>query len=160
LPRRPSGYQGREEEKLAPIKTAAHIASPQRALRILLAEDNEDNQTLIRMYMKNSPHDIQMVKNGQLAVDKFINNGPFDLVFMDIQMPVMDGYEATRAIRIWEAAQRRERTSVVALTAHALNEDLQKSLDAGCDAHLTKPLKKKAFLEFIDLYAAGKGAKG
>ncbi len=148
-----------------PTATAAPIASPQRALRILLAEDNEDNRTLTWMYLKNTPHEMQMVENGRLAVDMFIRDGRFDLVFMDIQMPVMDGYEATRAIRSWEEAQGLERTTIIALTAHALKEDLQKSLDAGCDAHLTKPLKKAIFLDTLDRYAtlnatAGKGVKG
>ncbi|HAJ25996.1 MAG TPA: hybrid sensor histidine kinase/response regulator, partial [Syntrophus sp. (in: bacteria)] len=72
------------------------------------------------------------------------------------QMPVMDGYEATRAIRSWEEAQGRERTTIIALTAHALKEDLQKSIDAGCDAHLTKPLKKAIFLDALDRYATEK----
>jgi CheY-like chemotaxis protein len=72
---------------------------------------------------------------------------------MDIQMPIMDGYEATRAIRSWEEAVGNKRTTIIALTAHALKEDLQKSLDAGCDAHLTKPLKKATFLGAIDRLA-------
>ncbi|MDQ1277099.1 MAG: two-component system, sensor histidine kinase and response regulator [Thermodesulfobacteriota bacterium] len=129
----------------------------QPPLRILLAEDNEDNRTLVWMYLKNTPHEMQMAENGQLALDRFINNGPFDLVFMDVQMPVMDGYTATRAIRVWEEEQGRERTPIVALTAYALKEDIQKSLDAGCDGHVTKPLKKATFLNAIAQYTAGKG---
>ncbi len=148
------------EKTRIPATTAAPIASPQRALRILLAEDNEDNRTLIWMYLKNTPHEMQMVENGRLAVDMFIKNGPFDLVFMDIQMPVMDGYIATQAIRSWEEEQGRKRTTIIALTAHALKEDLQKSLDAGCDAHLTKPVKKATFLEALGHYNAGEGAAG
>jgi PAS domain S-box-containing protein len=133
---------------------------PQQPLRILLAEDNEDNRTLVWMYLKNTPHEMQMAENGQLALDRFINNGPFDLVFMDVQMPVMDGYTATRAIRLWEEEQGRERTPIVALTAYALKEDIQKSLDAGCDGHVTKPLKKATFLNAIAQYAAGKEVNG
>jgi len=112
------------------------------------------------MYLKNTPHEMQMAENGQLALDRFINNGPFDLVFMDVQMPVMDGYTATRAIRSWEEAQGRERTPIVALTAYALKEDIQKSLDAGCDGHVTKPLKKAIFLNAVAQYTAGKGVTG
>jgi two-component system sensor histidine kinase/response regulator len=133
---------GGEDKQPSPM-IAAPIAPPQRALRILLAEDNEDNRTLVWMYLKNTPHDMEMAENGRLAVDMFINGGSFDIVFMDIQMPIMDGYEATRTIRSWEGAQGRKRTPIIALTAHALKEDLRKSLDAGCDAHLTKPLKKQ-----------------
>ena len=158
LPSHPAEYQRMDEEGGTPEATSVPL--PPKTIRILVAEDNEDNRTLIRMYMKKSPHHMEMVENGQLAVDKFINDGHFDLVLMDIQMPVMDGYEATRAIRGWEAAQGRERTPIAALTAHALKEDLQKSIDAGCDAHLTKPLKKTTFLEAINRYAVGKGAKG
>ena len=158
LPQIPSGYQEREDGKRTP--TIALTPLQKKPLRILLAEDNKDNQTLIRMYMKNSPHDMQIVENGQLAMDKFVNDGSFDLVLMDIQMPVMNGYEATRAIRAWELAQSRERTPIVALTAHALKEDLQKSIDAGCDDHLTKPLKKATFIEAIERYSAEKGITG
>jgi CheY-like chemotaxis protein len=137
-------------ESHVPAATESPAAAAKHALRILLADDNEDNRTLTWMYLKNTPHDMLMAENGKLAVDMFINDGPFDLVFMDIQMPVMDGYEATRAIRLWEEAQGQTRTTIIALTAHALKEDLQKSLDAGCDAHLTKPLKKATFLDAID----------
>jgi PAS domain S-box-containing protein len=146
--------------KESAIPAMAAPAAAKRAMRILLAEDNEDNRTLTWMYLKNTPHDMQMAENGKLAVDMFINDGPFDLVFMDIQMPVMDGYEGTRAIRDWEAAEGRERTPIIALTAHALKEDVQKSLEAGCDAHLTKPLKKKIFLDTISRYAAEKEGSG
>ena len=141
-----------EETRIPATTTATPIAASQRALHILLAEDNEDNRTLTRMYLKDTPHEMEIAENGQLAVDMFTSDGTFDLVFMDIQMPVMDGYAATMAIRSWEAAQGRERTPIVALTAHALKEDLQKSLAAGCDAHLTKPLKKKIFLEAVSRY--------
>jgi CheY-like chemotaxis protein len=141
------------EGEPAPATTAAPL--PQQPLRILLAEDNEDNRTLIWMYLKNTPHEMQMAENGQLALDRFINNGPFDLVFMDVQMPVMDGYTATRAIRFWEEEQGRKRTPIVALTAYALKEDIRKSFDAGCDGHVTKPLKKEIFFNAIAQYTAG-----
>jgi CheY-like chemotaxis protein len=146
---------GAEEGKQPPATTGAPLA--QQPLRILLAEDNEDNRTLVWMYLKNTPHEMQMAENGQLALDRFISNGPFDLVFMDVQMPVMDGYTATRAIRFWEEEQGRERTPIVALTAYALKEDIQKSLDAGCDGHVTKPLKKATFLNAIAQFTTGKG---
>jgi len=142
----------REPEKGPPATTSAPL--PQRPLRILFAEDNEDNRTLTLMYLKNTPHDIEVAVNGQIAVDKFINDGPFDLVLMDIQMPVMDGYMATLAIRSWELEQGRKRTPIIALTAYALKEDLQKSLDAGCDDHLTKPIRKPILLEAIRRFAA------
>ena len=70
----------------------------------------------------------------------------YDIVLMDMQMPVMDGLSATRAIRAWEAAQGRPPTPIIALTAHAIREDAEKSLEAGCNAHLTKPIKKATLL--------------
>jgi len=76
--------------------------------------------------------------------------GTYDLVLMDIQMPVMDGYEATRQIREWEKKQGKITTPIIALTAHALEEEKNKCLDAGCDDFLTKPVKKKDLLKRIE----------
>jgi CheY-like chemotaxis protein len=78
-----------------------------------------------------------------------IQTNRYDVVLMDVQMPVMDGYTATRKIREWEGEHHRKPTPVLALTAHALKEDEQKSLDAGCNAHITKPIKKAALFEAI-----------
>src|SRR5208282_5618905 len=80
--------------------------------------------------------------------DKFIA-GKFDLVLMDIQMPIVDGYEATTRIRGWERANNRHRTPIVALTASALEEAVHRAKAAGCDAHVTKPVKKFTLLDAI-----------
>ena len=80
-------------------------------------------------------------------------------MLMDMQMPVMDGYTATRLIRLWEAEKRRPRTPIVALTAYALTEDEGKSFEAGCDGHLTKPIKKEHLLEAITRYASRSKAR-
>jgi CheY-like chemotaxis protein len=71
---------------------------------------------------------------------------------MDMQMPVMDGYSSTREIRRWEEARNKKPTPILALTAHALKGDMEKSLQAGCDGHITKPVKKKMLLEIIMQY--------
>ena len=118
------------------------------AARILLVEDNPDNRMLIRAYLKKTPYVITEAENGQEAVDAFKHDG-FDLVLMDVQMPVMDGYAATRAIRDWEREQGRAPVTVLALTANAVKEDVERSLAAGCDAHLTKPIKKRVLLEAL-----------
>ncbi len=81
-------------------------------------------------------------------MEKF-KSGRYDLVLMDMQMPVMDGYTATRTIREWESQSGLKPTPIIALTAFALKEEMQKSLDAGCNAHLTKPIKKATLLEAI-----------
>jgi CheY-like chemotaxis protein len=122
-----------------------------RALSILLVEDSQDNQLLIKSYLKAMAHQVDQAENGQIAVEKFTNQH-YDLVLMDMQMPVMDGYTATTLIRDWEREQGRKPTPIIALTAHALKADEQKSLDAGCTSHLTKPIKKAALLEAIQKY--------
>jgi two-component system, sensor histidine kinase and response regulator len=116
--------------------------------KILIAEDNPDNRMLITAFLAESPHDVDMALNGLEAVEKFTNN-TYDLVLMDIQMPFMDGYEATRKIRQFEKDSKHPRTPLLALTAHATTEERQKCLDAGCDGHLTKPIKKSKLLEAI-----------
>ena len=121
-------------------------------LSILLAEDSPDNALLIRAYLKKGPHRLEVVGDGERAVAA-VREGDFDLVLMDLQMPVMDGYEATAAIRAWEHSEEREPIPIVALTAHALADDAEKSRAAGCDLHLTKPIKKGRLLEAIAQYA-------
>ncbi|MCC7410628.1 MAG: response regulator [Gammaproteobacteria bacterium] len=118
---------------------------------ILLVEDTPDNRLLITAYLKNEPYRVDEADNGELAVEMF-KAGDYGLVLMDVQMPVMDGHEATRRIRAWEAAQGRAPTPVVALTAHALKEEMDKSLAAGCTAHLTKPIKKATLLASVRHY--------
>jgi two-component system, sensor histidine kinase and response regulator len=122
--------------------------SPNEKRTILIAEDNPDNQVLISAFLSESPHEVDMAVNGSEAVEKFTNRN-YDLVLMDIQMPIMDGYEATRRIRSYEKEENAVRTPILALTAHATTEERQKCLDAGCDGHLTKPIKKSKLLEAI-----------
>lgn len=127
----------------------------EKALKILLVDDSKDNRLLINAYLKKTDHNIDMAENGQEAIEKFMSAG-YDLVLMDVQMPVMDGYTATSEIRNWEREKGLDKTTIIALTAHAMKEDEQKSYDAGCDAHLTKPIKKAKLLETINVFA-GKG---
>ena len=120
-----------------------------RPLNILLAEDSPDNRLLIKQYLKSLPYQIDAAPNGEVAVEKFVN-GRYDLVLMDIQMPVMDGYSAVRKIRHWEREQQRVATPIVALTASALERDVRNCLEAGCNVHLSKPVKKARLLLTID----------
>lgn len=119
---------------------------------ILLVEDNIDNRMLIQAYLKKTDYQLVMAEHGEEAVAKYKDNS-FALVLMDIQMPVMDGYTATRQIRQWETDNDLAPTPIIALTAYALKEEVQKALDAGCDAHLSKPVKKGTLLETIDRYS-------
>jgi PAS domain S-box-containing protein len=123
-------------------------------LRILLAEDSQDNVLLIQSYLKASGWSADVAGNGELAVRKFAS-GTYDIVLMDVQMPVMDGYTATRRMRQWEAEHRAGPVPILALTAHALPEEVRKSLDAGCTAHLTKPIRKATLLSAIEEHTTG-----
>ncbi|MDR4467312.1 MAG: PAS domain S-box protein [Nitrospira sp.] len=115
---------------------------------ILLAEDLEDNRDVVKLFLKDTPYQLEMAVNGAQALEQF-KNGTYDLVLMDMQMPVMDGLEATAAIRQWERDQRRTPTPIIALTANAFKEEADRSLAAGCTAHMTKPIKKKTLLTLI-----------
>ena len=125
--------------------------------KILLVEDNEDNIVLIESYLKTAKHKIEIARNGALAIEK-VRQSEYNLVLMDIQMPVMDGRQATVAIRKWEAEERRERTPIIALTAHALITEVEKSHAAGCDDHITKPIKKTELLAAISKYARNRSS--
>jgi signal transduction histidine kinase/CheY-like chemotaxis protein len=119
-----------------------------RPMRILAAEDNRTNQLVFRKMVKDVQVELTFAGNGQEAVALWQSLRP-DLVFMDISMPVMDGKEATRAIRRLEEGTGR-RTPIVALTAHAMDGDAEGILAAGIDRYLTKPLRRSAILEEIE----------
>jgi len=119
-----------------------------RPLHILLVEDSPDNQVLVQSYLKSTPYQVDVAEHGGVAVEQF-KQGHYDVILMDMNMPVMDGYEATRAIRAWEHEQDLAETQIIALTALALKEEGEKILDAGCNAHLTKPIKRQTLLEVL-----------
>jgi two-component system sensor histidine kinase/response regulator len=119
-----------------------------RPLRILLADDSPDNRLLIRAYLKKTPYVLTEAEDGQIAVERFAA-GSYDLVLMDIQMPILDGYGAVRAIRKWEFESRRTPTPIIALTASVLEEDVRRAMQAGCEMHISKPVKKPTLLDAI-----------
>jgi two-component system sensor histidine kinase/response regulator len=129
--------------------------SKTRSFNLLLVEDSADNRLIIQAYFKRASDHIDIAENGAIAVEK-LKSGQYDLVLMDVQMPVMDGYTATREIRKWEQEQGREETPIIALTAHAMKEDAQKSRDAGCTDHLTKPIKRATLMEAVQKYTGEK----
>lgn len=112
-----------------------------RPLNILLVDDTDDMRRLVELFLKMLSHEVESVENGQEAVQKF-KEKKYDVILMDMRMPVMDGYEATETIRALERDQELPRTSIVALTSFSTQEEISKSLDAGCDTHLVKPVSK------------------
>jgi signal transduction histidine kinase/ActR/RegA family two-component response regulator len=118
---------------------------------ILLAEDGPDNQRLIAHILKKAGAEVVLVDNGKKAVDAAREAAkagrPFDLILMDMQMPVMDGYEATSTLR-----HEGYTGWIVALTAHAMASDRQKCLDAGCNDYATKPIQRKEFFATLTKY--------
>ena len=157
------------DDELAPFEVDRYLAENEQrqrgALRILVAEDNPVNQTLVRKLLEKAGHTVVMVDNGQEAVDRH-SQERFDIILMDVQMPVMDGLEATRTIRARE--QRRsyvltdgwQSTPIIALTAHAMADDRAASLAAGMDDHLAKPLRSAELHAAIDRLVAGRRAGG
>lgn len=135
-------------EPLPPVTTEAQEQSPTK-LRVLLAEDNQANRVLLSMSMRNTRYKFDEAENGEIAVEMYRNNN-YDAVLMDIQMPVMDGYAATRKIREMEKESGRRHTPIIAVTAHAFKEDEERCLAAGCDCHISKPIKKARLLECLD----------
>ena len=114
-------------------------------MRILIVEDNSESVILLRVYLESLSPSLDFAVNGLEALEKR-RQSDYDLILMDMQMPVMDGYTAIREIRAWEKMNGARRTPVVALTAHAINGAHGNSLEAGCDGHLTKPLARNALL--------------
>jgi signal transduction histidine kinase/CheY-like chemotaxis protein len=145
----------REHKGAVPLITrySLHDArEPSASLRILLAEDNAVNRLLAARLLEKRGHTVVTAENGREALTA-LDKEHFDLVFMDVQMPVMDGFEATAAIRSNERAGGG-RTPIVALTAHAMKGDREKCLAGGMDGYLTKPIRPQELDELLQTYLA------
>jgi len=140
------------QERETAAKAPAAGAAPRRAnglAKILVAEDSEDNRFLVGVYLKDQPYRLTFVENGEDALEAFKKEA-FDLVLMDVQMPVMDGLVATGLMRAFERENSSTRTPIWALTADALLGDAERSRAAGCDAHLAKPISKEELITAIE----------
>jgi PAS domain S-box-containing protein len=150
-PALPTFIERPEESELVPPEGSF------RGLNILLADDSEENRFLVVEYLRDLGCEIDSAEDGQIAVEKFCS-GDYGLVLMDLQMPVMDGFTATRCIRGWEGEQGRRPTPILALTASALSGELKDALNAGCTAYLRKPVRRVTLIDAIGKYAAKIGA--
>jgi CheY-like chemotaxis protein len=128
----------------APTPIAAAPATD--GLKLLLVEDNTANQMVAKMLFEKMGHSVVIAVNGQEALAK-LNGHHFDAVIMDCQMPVMDGYEATRRIRSGKEPGVNASVPIIALTAHAMPDDRQKCLNAGMDDYMSKPIRPAAIRE-------------
>jgi CheY-like chemotaxis protein len=126
------------------------------ALRILVAEDNPVNQRVIVGLLTKRGYDVTTAGNGEVAFRLF-REGRYDLVLMDVQMPVMDGFESAGEIRSFESRTARGRTPIIALTAHAMEGYRSICLEAGMDGYLAKPVNSSRLFEAIDEFAGRKG---
>jgi signal transduction histidine kinase/CheY-like chemotaxis protein len=137
---------------------AAGLAAPapdvaaemeQRSIRLLAAEDNPVNQKVLQAIVEPMDVDLEIVADGRSAVEAW-RNGDYDVILMDIQMPLMDGIAATREIRAAEAAEDRRRTPILALTANALVHQIEEYLAAGMDGHIAKPIEIAKLYEAVN----------
>jgi CheY-like chemotaxis protein len=133
----------------AAVATAARrLAGSVRSARVLVAEDNIVNQRVAAGLLTRRGHVVTVVGNGREAVDA-VQRGEFDVVLMDVQMPEMDGFEATAAIRERER-ETGQRIRIVAMTAHAMSGDRERCLAAGMDGYLSKPIEQRMLYEAVE----------
>ena len=118
--------------------------------KILVAEDNPNNQLLIKIILQKLGLDVTIVENGQLAVEKY-QNEKFDLIFLDINMPVMDGLTALKIIREQEQKTGKH-IPIIALTANSISGDRERYLDEGMDNYLSKPFDKDKLIAVLEQY--------
>lgn len=132
-----------------PVIKDAIVVMQTKGLNILMAEDNPINVLLIEEFLEDTLHTLDVAKNGLIALEKLRNHN-YDIVLMDIQMPIMGGYEAITEIRRIENIEGREPIKIIAFTANAFKEDELRSIDSGCNGHITKPVSKKVLLDTLN----------
>jgi CheY-like chemotaxis protein len=122
---------------------------PQLSARVLVVEDNSINQKVVRLFLQQLGVTALFADDGQQGVDLFKADGSVDLILMDLEMPVLDGYAATQHIRQWAASTGKGRCPVIGLTAKAFADDIQRCFEAGMDEVLTKPIELSRLTEVL-----------
>jgi CheY-like chemotaxis protein len=135
------------EPGLAALEEAVGAGRPARALHVLVAEDNQINQKVVTRLLEKQGHRATLAGNGREAIEKLLV-GEFDAILMDVQMPEMNGLEATRAIRRAERGSGRH-VPILAMTAHAMKGDREKCLASGMDGYVSKPIRAQELLEAL-----------
>lgn len=143
-----------KEGRVAPktVFAPAIVKKYRKKARILLVEDYPTNQEVAMKHLRQAGYQVDLAENGKLAVEAY-KQKLYDLILMDIQMPEMDGFEATTVIRKLEASSDKDsggRLPIIALTAHAMKQDREKCLSAGMNDYIAKPLKRDALLSIVD----------
>lgn len=161
IPSMGSGGSRDEEKRLGPsldtVDRQSPVANASGILncRILLADDGPHNQRLVVLLLRKAGAEVILAENGRMAVDLALAaqqaGSPFDAILMDMRMPIMDGYEATRELR-----NAGYRGPIIALTANAMSEDRQKCLDAGCDEYMSKPFDHKKLIDVVKTWTGQK----
>ena len=146
VPLEPAASAEIQPEPAAPL--AAALQGPARRLRVLAADDHPTNRKVVELVLSEADVDLVLVEDGAMAVEA-VSSQSFDVILMDMQMPVMDGLTATRAIRAIEAAGTRARTPIIMLTANAMPEHIAQAMAAGADRHMAKPLNAAELLNAL-----------
>jgi len=144
---------------LRSVPTAVRSESPNglqsvglRKLRILLADDSEPSRLLVASLLNRTPHILDVAENGEMAFEK-ASKRQWDLILMDMNMPVVDGFKAAEKIRDWEARKGLEPIPIIALSAFSKQEYEAKCIEAGCTGYISKPIDKEDLLAAINRYA-------
>lgn len=138
----------------ASAETVAEAAEAQGRLRVLVADDNPTNRRVVELMLDAAGAEVVSVENGAEALDA-LRADAFDLVLMDLRMPVMDGFEAIRAIRQGEAQRPDGRLPIIVLSANSAPEDREASAEAGADRHIAKPIRAETLFGAISEVLGG-----
>lgn len=142
-----------QAEEIADLLNEQETESHSVSLAVLVVDDNVINRRFTTLILEKEGHTVHQASNGREAIDFAKSLEGLALILMDVQMPVIDGLEATRAIREYERDSVSRPVPIIALTAHAMESDRQRCLDAGCDGYMTKPFTSQMLLDVLKQYA-------